>query len=122
MSQVVNPNSHQMTAATPHSADGAATANGHSSPVNNGNGYTNGHRNGHQGFGNKKGTIAHQAPMYNGAGFGGPTMSRILTPGGHFADDDLLAIANSHRRIGNPLPLGGKHSLTLHSMFLSLEY
>ncbi|KAJ1023891.1 hypothetical protein NDA13_004725 [Ustilago tritici] len=106
MSQVVNPNSHQVTAATPHSADGAATANGHSSPVNNGNGYTNGHRNGHQSFDNEKGTMAHQAPMYNGAGFGGPTMSQTLTPGGHFADDDLLAIANSHRRIGNPLPLG----------------
>lgn len=28
------------------------------------------------------------------------------TPGGHIANDDLIAIGASHRKIGNPLPLG----------------
>ena len=99
MSQVAN--GHQMTAATP-TTNGAATVDAGASA--NGHGYTNG--NGHSSFENEK-AMPHQAPAYNG-GAGGKYLSRTLTPGGHFADDDLLAIANSHRRIGNPLPLGGK--------------
>ncbi len=31
--------------------------------------------------------------MYNGGAGGGHYLSRTLTPGGHYADDDLIAIA-----------------------------
>ncbi|UZJ53630.1 hypothetical protein CBS101457_002950 [Exobasidium rhododendri] len=36
----------------------------------------------------------------------GTDLSRSLTPGGHVANDDLIAVGASHRRIANPLPLG----------------
>ncbi|PWY97944.1 hypothetical protein BCV70DRAFT_213307 [Testicularia cyperi] len=99
-----------MTAAGNGNANGngaaAAYANG------NGNGVGNGVGNGHHANGNgasfeqEKG-FPHKAPAYHGGGgYNGPSLSRTLTPGGHFADDDLIAIANSHRRIANPLPLG----------------
>lgn len=87
MSEVVNGNGHQMTATAP---SGQVHANGNGSSSFDGV--------------NEK---AHQAPMYHGGGQGN-YLSRTLTPGGHLADNDLLAIANSHRKIGNPLPLGGK--------------
>lgn len=110
---------HQMTAAAPgttigsnspsafdaHATNGHAT-NGHA----NGNGYSNGNGNGHGSFENEK---AHQAPMYNGGSGGANYLSRTLTPGGHYADDDLIAIANGHRRIANPLPLGGEYDKTI---------
>lgn len=109
-------NGHQMTAAAPatattatpsafdaHASNGHANGNG----LSNGNGLTNGNGNGHHSFENEK-ALPHQAPMYNGGAGGGNYLSRTLTPGGHYADDDLIAIANGHRRIGNPLPLGGK--------------
>ncbi|CBQ71363.1 conserved hypothetical protein [Sporisorium reilianum SRZ2] len=87
---------HQMTAAATNetATNGAYDANAASA---NGNG------NGHHSFENEK---AHQAPTYTGSGGAGQYLSRTLTPGGHFADDDLIAIANTHRRIANPLPLG----------------
>lgn len=75
----------------------------HASDVDGVNG-TNGQSN----YGKEKGS-PHQTPHYNGGGQGGQNLSRSLTPGGHFADDDLIAIANSHRRIANPLPLGGMY-------------
>ncbi|KAI3488183.1 hypothetical protein L1887_47722 [Cichorium endivia] len=98
MSQVDTANGHQMTAA-------AAPTNGTASTVSNGahaNGYTNGNGNGHS-FEEK--AFPHQAPQYNGGGTHAG-LSRTLTPGGHYADDDLIAIANAHRKIANPLPLG----------------
>lgn len=100
MSQVDTANGHQMTAA-------AAPTNGTASTVSNGahaNGYTNGNGNGHS-FEEK--AYPHQAPQYNGGGTHAG-LSRTLTPGGHYADDDLIAIANAHRKIANPLPLGGE--------------
>lgn len=43
----------------------------------------------------------------NGSGLeGGQTMSRTITPGGHLANDELLAIGAGHRRLANPLPMG----------------
>lgn len=100
-----------MTAAAPGSA--ATTTNGAAGAYDAHNGHTNGvgNGNGHHSFENEK---AHQAPLYTGGGAGGNAISRTLTPGGHFADDDLLAIASTHRRLANPLPLGGKfHALVL---------
>lgn len=35
-----------------------------------------------------------------------PLINEATTAGGHFANDDLLAIGASHRKIANPLPLG----------------
>lgn len=48
----------------------------------------------------------HQAPAYHFGTGNSRYLTRTITPGGHFADDDLIAIANSHRKIANPLPLG----------------
>ncbi|SPO30489.1 related to ATO2 - putative transmembrane protein involved in export of ammonia [Ustilago trichophora] len=101
MSQVANPNSHMMTAADTNGAPTAVDTHTNG----NANGYSNGHSNGHHSFENEKSSLPHQAPLYNGGGTG-KQLSRTLTPGGHFADDDLIAIANNHRRIANPLPLG----------------
>jgi hypothetical protein len=56
----------------------------------NGNGRTNGHtEDGKQ-----------------GTGYQGSQLSRNITPGGHYANDDLLAVGGGHRKIANPLPLG----------------
>lgn len=93
MAEVTNSNGAQ------HHATGVDGVNG-----TNG---TNGQSNYEAEKGFQKGFPgAHQAPQYNGGGQGGQNLSRSLTPGGHFADDDLIAIASSHRRIANPLPLG----------------
>ncbi|SNX87789.1 related to ATO2 - putative transmembrane protein involved in export of ammonia [Melanopsichium pennsylvanicum] len=113
MSQVAN--GHQMTATAP-----AKTNFTHASPaLESGHGYTNGNVNSSHSFENEKSSMPHQAPTYNGGGNGGQYLSRTLTPGGHFADDDLIAIASSHRRIGNPLPLGVL-SFSTSTLLLSL--
>lgn len=90
-------------AATNETATNGAAYDAHTATNANANANGNGH--GHHSFDNEK---AHQAPNYTGGSAGGNHLSRTLTPGGHFADDDLIAIANTHRRIANPLPLGGK--------------
>ncbi|GAC94286.1 possible transmembrane sensor/transporter [Pseudozyma hubeiensis SY62] len=90
-----------MTGAATGTTATAAPINTHGDAHNHGNG--NGH---HSSFDHEKSAMAHQAPTYNGGGGHAAHLSRTLTPGGHFADDDLIAIANSHRRIANPLPLG----------------
>lgn len=50
---------------------------------------------------------------------GGQSMSRTITPGGHVANDDLLAIGAGHRRLANPLPLGA-WSFATTTLVLSL--
>lgn len=50
---------------------------------------------------------------------GGQNMTRTITPGGHYANDDLLAIGASHRRLANPLPLGA-WSFATTTLVLSL--
>lgn len=101
MSQVTE--GTQMTAAGATAADTNNTATAAAPANGNGNGHAEGYRN----FDNEKG-LPHQAPQYNGTGGKDTYLNRTLTPGGHFADDDLIAIANAHRRIANPLPLGGE--------------
>lgn len=95
-----------------HAMTGATTGTNTAAPINgdaHNNGYANGNGNGHHSsFDHEKSAMAHKAPVYNGGHGQSNHLSRTLTPGGHFADDDLIAIANSHRKIGNPLPLGGK--------------
>ncbi|CDU24332.1 related to ATO2-putative transmembrane protein involved in export of ammonia [Sporisorium scitamineum] len=85
------------TATTNDTATNVGAASTYDANAANGNGH-------HSSFENEK---PYQAPMYNGgSGANGNHTSRTLTPGGHFAHDDLIAIANTHRRIANPLPLG----------------
>ncbi|PWN43945.1 hypothetical protein IE81DRAFT_321860 [Ceraceosorus guamensis] len=50
---------------------------------------------------------------------GGESMNRYITPGGHFANDDLIAIGASHRKYANPLPLGAM-SFATTTLVLSL--
>lgn len=50
---------------------------------------------------------------------GGQTMTRTITPGGHPANDDLLAIGAGHRKLANPLPLGA-WSFATTTLVLSL--
>ncbi|PWN87210.1 hypothetical protein FA10DRAFT_273410 [Acaromyces ingoldii] len=60
----------------------------------------------------------HVAPDYQGA-----PMSKSLTPGGHPINDDLIAVASSHRKIANPLPSGayGFATTTLLLSFYNLH-
>ncbi|PWN92781.1 hypothetical protein FA10DRAFT_235934 [Acaromyces ingoldii] len=56
----------------------------------------------------------------DGAGFtGGNNVSRTITPGGHPANDDLLAVGAGHRKLANPLPLGAM-SFATTTLVLSL--
>ena len=56
----------------------------------------------------------------SGAGLqGGKDMTRTVTPGGHYANDDLLAIGGGHRKLANPLPLGAM-SFATTTLVLSL--
>lgn len=50
---------------------------------------------------------------------GGKNMTRTVTPGGHYANDDLLAVGGGHRRLANPLPLGAM-SFATTTLVLSL--
>jgi len=52
-------------------------------------------------------------------GNNGASVYRTTTAGGHIANDDLLAIGNSHRKIANPLPLGAM-SFATTTLILSL--
>lgn len=99
------------TATTNDTATNVGAASTYDANAANGNGH-------HSSFENEK---PYQAPMYNGgSGANGNHTSRTLTPGGHFAHDDLIAIANTHRRIANPLPLGGKSRT--HFFSLTTQY
>ncbi|TKY90280.1 hypothetical protein EX895_000278 [Sporisorium graminicola] len=84
--------------------ESGACANGSTTDYSNGHGH--GQDNGHETFTQEKHPSSHQTPRYNGEGARGPHLDRTLTPGGHLADNDLLAIAKSHRKVGSPLPLG----------------
>lgn len=86
--------------------ESGACANGSTTDYSNGHGH--GQDNGHETFTQEKHPSSHQTPRYNGEGARGPHLDRTLTPGGHLADNDLLAIAKSHRKVGSPLPLGSK--------------
>lgn len=50
---------------------------------------------------------------------GGQNMTRTITPGGHVANDDLLAIGAGHRKLANPLPMGA-WSFATTTLVLSL--
>ncbi|UZJ55399.1 hypothetical protein CBS101457_004719 [Exobasidium rhododendri] len=47
------------------------------------------------------------------------TLARNITPGGHYSNDDLIAIGAGHRKIANPLPLGAM-SFATTTLILSL--
>ncbi|PWN50460.1 hypothetical protein IE53DRAFT_410884 [Violaceomyces palustris] len=84
----------------------AVHPNQEATTVENGNGYSN-EKSAENGGGhlNGGGSLKQGNSGYYGYQ-GGPLITKTLTPGGHLADDDLIAIGNSHRKIANPLPLG----------------
>ena len=104
--------SHANMALARHDPEANAAGASSSESVFNANpthAYTNGHANYPlQEYVQQQKGMPHQAPVYRTQTGEPRTLSRPLTAGGHFADDDLIAIANNHRKIANPLPLGGK--------------
>lgn len=67
------------------------------------------------GNGNGNGNSYHSGEKLQG----GTDMTRTITPGGHFANEDLLAVGGGHRKLANPLPLGAM-SFATTTLVLSL--